>query len=416
MRDNIPKWLKDLQENSWELEILISGGAIFTLFQVSDIWINWLENLNIISILPGTALFLLLGTLGLETLKLGFILHLALRAYWLSMVCINYVFPSGIQKNKISWKKPYKINFDENEDLRSPIIQVDKVCGIVMYLSIISTFLLAGIIFSIFITVSLPMIFDLDTGIVGSILLFAFIVYISDLLLGGLFRRIAYLSYLTYPFFVFYDYLTFRKFHQKPALLFFTNIPKWKFAIISSAFFLVALTFSYLTTYKIMHWPYIFDDREYRWQMTNNVDVEVDSYYYKDEISGDKFPSYCIQSKIIKGNYLELFVQYKKRYDELVKLLPAEKNEAILSDIFKIQINDSVYSNIEWFELNNHSAVKLGIMAMINIEHLEDGKNILKIGCSDFVYQAELEGTDPEHDRFRICYERQIPFWKDSSN
>ena len=29
--DETPSWLKNLQENSWELELLISGGAIFTL-------------------------------------------------------------------------------------------------------------------------------------------------------------------------------------------------------------------------------------------------------------------------------------------------------------------------------------------------------------------------------------------------
>lgn len=33
----IPKRLKQPQENSWELELLISGGVIFTLFQLS----NW---------------------------------------------------------------------------------------------------------------------------------------------------------------------------------------------------------------------------------------------------------------------------------------------------------------------------------------------------------------------------------------
>ena len=31
----IPKWLKQIMENSWELELLISGGAIFSLFQLS---------------------------------------------------------------------------------------------------------------------------------------------------------------------------------------------------------------------------------------------------------------------------------------------------------------------------------------------------------------------------------------------
>jgi hypothetical protein len=30
------QWLKRLQQNSWEVELLISGGAIFTLFQIPE--------------------------------------------------------------------------------------------------------------------------------------------------------------------------------------------------------------------------------------------------------------------------------------------------------------------------------------------------------------------------------------------
>ena len=42
----IPKWLKQIMENSWELELLISGGAIFSLFQLSGSWVNWIESTN----------------------------------------------------------------------------------------------------------------------------------------------------------------------------------------------------------------------------------------------------------------------------------------------------------------------------------------------------------------------------------
>ena len=51
---NIPKWLKSLQENSWELELLISGGAIFSLFQITDLFIAWLDTFRMISPMLGT--------------------------------------------------------------------------------------------------------------------------------------------------------------------------------------------------------------------------------------------------------------------------------------------------------------------------------------------------------------------------
>jgi len=40
---SIPKWLRRLQENSWEMELLISGGAIFSLFQLSDLYVDFIS-------------------------------------------------------------------------------------------------------------------------------------------------------------------------------------------------------------------------------------------------------------------------------------------------------------------------------------------------------------------------------------
>jgi hypothetical protein len=405
----IPKWLKELQDNSWELELLISGGAIFTLFQVSEIWLNWLESMSVISFLPGRAIFILLGTLGLETLKLGFILHLILRSYWLAMVCINYVFPEGIRKDRVKWKKPFAVRLNENEDLQGQIVAIDKLCGLVMYLSIISTFLLSGIIFTIFATISIPIINQINTGIVGVIFLFAFFVYIADLLFAGILRKIPYLSYLVYPFFKLYDLLTFRRIYQKPAMLFYSNITYWKFTLSALLFFSIAGTISYLNTYKIMHWPNVFDERDYRWQM---VDSEEEFNYtmYKDELLGDKIPAFHIQSKIIKENYIELFVQYRVMFDELVGALPGKKDEKFLSEIIGIAIDDSTYQQVDWFRTTNKSALGLGLTAIIPIDHLEDGKHIIKLGCSDKLKAraSEIEYFDEK------CREFIIPFWKDT--
>jgi hypothetical protein len=405
----IPKWLKDLQDNSWELELLISGGAIFTLFQVSDIWLDWLESMNVISFLPGRAIFILLGTFGLETLKLGFILHLILRSYWLAMVCINYVFPEGIRKNRVKWKKPFAMNLKENEDLQGQIVAIDKLCGIVMYLSIISTFLLAGIIFTIFVTISIPIINQFNTGIVGVIFLFAFFVYLADFLFAGILRKIPYLSYLIYPFFIFYDFLTFRKIYQKPAILFYSNISYWKFTLFALLFFSIAGTISYLNTYKIMHWPNVFDERDYRWQIVDN-EIELNYSMYRDELSEEKIPMFHIQSKIIKESYIELFVQYRIMFDDLIGVLPGKKDEKFLSEVLGIAIDDSTYQHLDWFRTTNKSALSLGLTAIIPIDHLDDGKHIIKLGCSETLKAKanEIEYFDEK------CREFFIPFWKDT--
>ncbi len=49
----VPKWLRNIQENSWELELLISGGAIFSLLQIDDFYIQWVAKVAIMANFSG---------------------------------------------------------------------------------------------------------------------------------------------------------------------------------------------------------------------------------------------------------------------------------------------------------------------------------------------------------------------------
>jgi len=92
-KNPVPKWLQNLQDNSWEIELLISGGAVFTLLQFPDIFVNFIRTMRITSSIPGWVIYLILGMGCIKILTNGFILHLLLRSFWLAMVCINYIFP-----------------------------------------------------------------------------------------------------------------------------------------------------------------------------------------------------------------------------------------------------------------------------------------------------------------------------------
>jgi len=52
-----PKWIRELQETSWNLEFLISGGAIFSLVQASSFFAELVQSLKITAWLPGTDFF-----------------------------------------------------------------------------------------------------------------------------------------------------------------------------------------------------------------------------------------------------------------------------------------------------------------------------------------------------------------------
>jgi hypothetical protein len=62
-------------ELPWNLELLISGGAIFSLLQFPDLLIDAKFTLSITSRLAGTNLFLILGMLSVKLLTIGFVAY-----------------------------------------------------------------------------------------------------------------------------------------------------------------------------------------------------------------------------------------------------------------------------------------------------------------------------------------------------
>lgn len=401
----IPSWLKNLQENSWELELLISGGAIFSLFQVSDFYIEAFGSLRTIMIIPGTNVLFMIGMIAIKVLTLGFVIHLVLRAYWLSLVCINYVYPNGVIKDKIKWKKPFKIKTENNSDLEEHITKVDKQCGTVIFMSIISVFSIIGFCL-IFITLIAVMSFIVNEYYSNYIEIifytfFLFVpIYLFDFLTFGLLRKIPGLSYVVFPIFKLYDIISFRGFYQQPLWLFNTNVKKLKFffsAIVFSAF---AITLAYLSVYKSMHWPNLFDQREYRWQMSDNDYIFNGTYM--DEWKDNKTYGIGINSKIQKYNYMELFVAYEKAYDNLIMKTSSIDSLRSFDKILSVKIDSTLHQNLKWFPSNKENNT-VGVTTFIPIDSLSNGIHTLVV-WTDTKYDSQHQG---------LGYQVKIPFLVD---
>ena len=190
----IPGWLQRLQENSWELELLISGGAIFTLVP-SRCTLAWMASPQ----LPGTDIVFFAVMLTTKILTLGFVLHLLSRAYWLCLVCINSVYPQGIRAEAIRWAKPFAGKHETGDNLKQLIEEVDRFCGMVIFTSIMSVMVLAGWLLLFVLGVSVGSWFaealSLDDDLWWTAWLVGFGLYVLDLLTMGVLRRIPYLSY-----------------------------------------------------------------------------------------------------------------------------------------------------------------------------------------------------------------------------
>lgn len=370
----IPDWIKELQENSWQIELLISGGAIFTLFQLEDIFLDFMMRLKMIAWLPGTGIFIILGMLAIKLLTLGFLGHLLLRSYWIALLCVNYVFPKGIAKFKQSNKPPFKNEYNEGDSLQSEIHKVDNASGLLMYISVLATIVILGFIMLALTFLTIPSVFtDLEDWYFEIIVTSIFIYHI-DLFLFGFLRKIPGISYLLFPFFWLFDRLSFRVFYAKSLRLFSSNVSKFKTFTTIFITTIVGLFFTYNAIYKIMHWPNMIDAREHRWTMADSDDW-MTPYHYMDLTAEAGLKSYepCIQSEIISDAYLKVFIPYDKRWDETTP------KDGYISDNVGIKIDDSIYTDLLWTNYWAEKNELIGLRTLINIQHLSKTHHVLSI-------------------------------------
>jgi hypothetical protein len=407
--DGTPKWLKKLQENSWELELLISGGAIFSLYQFSDYYIDWIQHIRMTNHFPGAGILLMIGMIGIKMLTLGFTLHLIFRGFWISLVCINYVYPKGINEEKVKWKKPYRKKSSKLKNLKDQIIKVDHVCGTTLYTSIISAFSIVGISIALVFIFGILIIFEFNsfTTPISNIMLVALVVYILDFLTCGLIRKIPVLSYISFPFFKLFDLLTFRDIYQKSLLLFNTNIHRLKFTLLALIFSSASILFAYNSLYRTMHWPNLLDDREYRFQLSNDFDL-IDLHYMDNWNESTVKTRVGISSKIIKGNYLEIYLRYDKVFDPLIELTHDSSDNRLFSKLVTVSIDSSHVKNLNWLPSKKLSN-QIGISAMIPLNEFENGRHTIYF----HVNKKYIDAYSEIINRDNII---NIPFWLDRIN
>lgn len=400
-KKQIPQWLKSLQENSWELEILISGGAIFSLIQFSDLFIHWVKYIRLNGAFPFVNVFFIVGIFAIKILTIGFILHLLFRAYWLALVCVNYVNPSGIKHEKINWKKPFYV--DRNmSDLQNQIMKIDAYCGTIMYMSIISFVAVVGFLILLIICGAL-------SALIGPSGVVMFFIYLFDFLTFGLLRKIPYLSYILFPIFKVFDFISIRGMYQNSLFMQNTNVNKGTFFIKTFAFALVSICLTYLSIYHTMHWPNKFDSREFKWQLTDkNLEdgyLSASEGQYMDNWDENTISVTGINAKVQESNLMEVFLAYGQYADELIHQLPVADSLKTFDQIVSVSIDDSLYDNLEWIKSKTKADI-LGITTMVPINNLKNGFHSINIYTD---YKSKNWSPDHGEKEFQI----KIPFWVD---
>lgn len=396
----IPSWLKMLQDNSWELEILISGGAIFSLLQLAELTTSFFHQLAYTNDPVGRNVIYIFCMLAIKGITLGFFLHIIIRSFWVSLIALSSMFPINNENDKIKYQKPFKHRGDQN--LSHLIVKVDKMAGWMMYNSFTLVITIVGGIILLMVAIAattlLEKIIPIDLSMVVVIPICA---YFFDLFTFSSLRKIPYLSYVIYPFFKICDFISLRFIYQKGFDFVSQNVSRWKVALYYFLFICSAAFFTYLSIQGIMHWPNSFDSRDYRLHLTKNKE-EYSEFLYRNKTEDGRSDVASIQSDIISDPVLNVFINYSIPYDEFVDQIK-DPQERYFENIWDISVDDSTYQDLVFYTVHGNNSTTMGISTYVDIGNFKQGPHILTI-------TNKFEDINSKRKRLNI------PFWLDKES
>jgi hypothetical protein len=445
--DSIPEQdnaanLQELASKSWNLELIISGAAIFLVSYLPGMVDNllgyYLENLASEPALSKSTLPLLVYSffkMIAWVLISTFVIHFVLRAFWVGLVGLHAVFPKGIQYDKLPWQTDFsreigKQNFGQLSDY---IHRLDRLSNQIFSFAFLIALMGIGIslLYLVIFLFTNPNAFPEWMGDAKvRTLIFVFIVVILALLpmVAQLISRrpewlekpwlrrittfsIRYVPTLILPFV--YRPLTYLN------LIYSSNVSRRRF-----------LTALMLVTVLVMTGVmWIFVDaqlglrgrtpfaRQAFFGKNSSPYKLIPSSYDKLRQPGDFLPAVSIESDVLEGPVLRVFVSYRKWLDKsleqhctqaelppglsktAMRVLQDSVNLDCLSNFLHLTVNDSVYARADWIFYTHAETGSHGLLGYVPTAGFQTGKNIVSVRI------PSLEKPDS------LVLYGQVPFW-----
>lgn len=412
-QSNTPKWLSELQQRSWEPEILLSGIVLYGMFKVPDLLDDFLVyfKLNIFGNSQDIDNLVALSKMGIYWLITGLILHLICRGIWIGMVGLSYTFPKGINSDSLEYKGKFKEKVNRTPSFEQIVIRLEKISSSLFSISFMLFMSLIGGYFYFLILVILPFtilyiyfdlgfsgpLFDSFQAYVLVIVGIAFVALLDFVSLGYL-RRFRLFAKVYWPIHRVISALTLSRFYRPIYYGVVSNFNKWVFFVFLLVFTLVSIFGAGTitdTTYpgdsysRLSLWG---SDRGYTAYNGYYDDQNQDVFSYRAHIPSD----------IITGDVLRLFVVANissednmlafMPLDSLKEVYPDTSNAAlelmIVKGFYSVKIDDQPVNIDRWFYHYKSQTKQRGYLAFIDISDLEEGGHNLTVSGPETLYSA----------------------------
>lgn len=421
-KHQIQDWLEKLERESWQLELLVSAFTIFLLIQTTVAYDAFLDDVQIKYNLNQATLsiffiFLLLIGNSIKALTIFLVVHLMLRGFWIGTIGLRSV-QSNIDLKEFHYSDFFTTKLEKNMvSLDKMVVRLDEVCSVIFSFAflIISILLSFGLFFCFFgllglmfnsvaelLPESFHTLYTFFAGGIMSLVLLSGLVYMIDYFTLGFFKKFKRFARVYYPFYRLYHYVTLAGLSKSIYYYMIGKFSKKKIRIL------------YLVIAGILSIMFLFEFDQYQYFPKSSGKALMSSNCYDDQRGDGHIVSASIPSRVIHGEFLELFIRYKPEDNKLIKLActqfeplkkdginwrlearvkdgnfvitnPDYTNEQseemlqCLSTIFEVKLNDSVYSEINYHFYEHPDQKQKGLFAAISTEAFVKGENNLVI-------------------------------------
>lgn len=417
-----PKWLRTLESQSWQAELIVSGLAIFGSLQLPEILHNLVdfclynlseEYMNIVFYLfiyPYYAAVLLI---------ISFIVHLILRGLWIGMLGLASVFPNGINMKQEFFSQDYMEKFMKKyPDVNQFNKQLDNLCSSIFASTAAMSMVMVMISVSIFLILLLatmvnwliPSISLFSTFTVVGGTFFAFSLF-SSILNLKYFREKNWVKKIQFPMaqtFGHMIYLVAMKPMSYISMIFMTNTKMKNFFAANIAIFLISPFFLF-PILKESNMAFFLQSHYFQYQSDPNhlTARKYENLFPEDFI----ILAPVIPSDIIEGSNIRLFIPWLEREQKFAddlcgKFIEEEDLSRIENRLakskhkiecsqkyFEIYLNDSLLTDLKYYQHFHSNDKERGFLTYIPTKNCKPLENILKIKSHYKNEEGEMKET-----------------------
>ncbi len=423
------KLLQKLQEESWQLELLISGFAIFGLFTaIPHLYIAFKVAEN--DQKSYAIIVIAVALVSCAILIFNLLLHVILRGLWIGALGLRYV-SGDIDYEVLNYSEKFTKYLKKKVGSFDRYIgRLENYCSIIFAISFLLIFYVLAFIFTI-LTIAAIIILTLDNDSLNEtfrlwigIPLIIFIVigmlltFIDFITLGWL-KKKKWTSRIYFPIYWVFSKITFSFLYRPIVYNFLDNKFGRRISMALVPIYVIIIIVATLN-YKVSN----YFDRD-----LNSNSIIANNKNYEDALAEDVFvEDVAISSKIITDNFLKVFMVSDDNFDDYIfsfnpSLEPKKdirglnsdivstsnisrnKRDSLrkvyvttLNDIFTIQIDSTNYKSE--FVVSENLKQQRGFETYVGIKNLPEGKHLLK------VLRKRIRKKDTGN-----VYLARIPFW-----